>query len=462
MNKNLRGAAALLLSLAIFGGCCNGSGLLKTKVPAMPAGQQTMVGYADDPIDTVRVAIVGLGDRGSWAVKRYTQVPWTRTVAVCDAEADRAEASAKWLVDHGYPAPAVYSGPEAYKELCLRDDIDLVYVCTDWAHHVPVALCAMEHGKHVAVEVPSANSLKECWDLVNTSERTRRHCVILENCCYDFFEMMSLQLAQQGALGEVLHAEGSYHHNLDFYWNQYWEDWRLQFNATHRGDLYPTHGLGPVAQALDINRGDRFTSLVAMDTKSVNGKEILRTWRGVENPEFKNGDLVCTLLRTEKEKTVLIEHDVMTPRPYNRMYQLVGTKGYAAKYPVEQLTLGQDVLDALGVDYSITDAHASLPADVIQQMYAKVQIPILNDELRAKAKEVGGHGGMDWIMDYRLAYCLHYGLPVDMDVYDLASWCCLSELGTISMEHGCRAVEVPDFTRGHWQERPGFSYAFAR
>lgn len=462
MNRNLRGAAALFLSLAIFGGCCNGSGLLKTKVPAMPAGQQTMVGYADDPIDTVRVAIVGLGDRGSWAVKRYTQVPWTRTVAVCDAEADRAEASAKWLVDHGYPAPAVYSGPEAYKELCLRDDIDLVYVCTDWAHHVPVALCAMEHGKHVAVEVPSANSLKECWDLVNTSERTRRHCVILENCCYDFFEMMSLQLAQQGALGEVLHAEGSYHHNLDFYWNQYWEDWRLQFNATHRGDLYPTHGLGPVAQALDINRGDRFTSLVAMDTKSVNGKEILRTWRGVENPEFKNGDLVCTLLRTEKEKTVLIEHDVMTPRPYNRMYQLVGTKGYAAKYPVEQLTLGQDVLDALGVDYSITDAHASLPADVIQQMYAKVQIPILNDELRAKAKEVGGHGGMDWIMDYRLAYCLHYGLPVDMDVYDLASWCCLSELGTISMEHGCRAVEVPDFTRGHWQERPGFSYAFAR
>lgn len=462
MNKNLRGAAALLLSLAIFGGCCNGSALFKTKVPAMPAGQQTMVGYADDPIDTVRVAIVGLGDRGSWAVKRYTQVPWTRTVAVCDAEADRAEASAKWLVDHGYPAPAVYSGPEAYKELCLRDDIDLVYVCTDWAHHVPVALCAMEHGKHVAVEVPSANSLKECWDLVNTSERTRRHCVILENCCYDFFEMMSLQLAQQGALGEVLHAEGSYHHNLDFYWNQYWEDWRLQFNATHRGDLYPTHGLGPVAQALDINRGDRFTSLVAMDTKSVNGKEILRTWRGVENPEFKNGDLVCTLLRTEKEKTVLIEHDVMTPRPYNRMYQLVGTKGYAAKYPVEQLTLGQDVLDALGVDYSITDAHASLPADVIQQMYAKVQIPILNDELRAKAKEVGGHGGMDWIMDYRLAYCLHYGLPVDMDVYDLASWCCLSELGTISMEHGCRAVEVPDFTRGHWQERPGFSYAFAR
>lgn len=462
MNRNLRGAAALFLSLAIFGGCCNGSGLLKTKVPAMPAGQQTMVGYADDPIDTVRVAIVGLGDRGSWAVKRYTQVPWTRTVAVCDAEADRAEASAKWLVDHGYPAPAVYSGPEAYKELCLRDDIDLVYVCTDWAHHVPVALCAMEHGKHVAVEVPSANSLKECWDLVNTSERTRRHCVILENCCYDFFEMMSLQLAQQGALGEVLHAEGSYHHNLDFYWNQYWEDWRLQFNAIHRGDLYPTHGLGPVAQALDINRGDRFTSLVAMDTKSVNGKEILRTWRGVENPEFKNGDLVCTLLRTEKEKTVLIEHDVMTPRPYNRMYQLVGTKGYAAKYPVEQLTLGQDVLDALGVDYSITDAHASLPADVIQQMYAKVQIPILNDELRAKAKEVGGHGGMDWIMDYRLAYCLHYGLPVDMDVYDLASWCCLSELGTISMEHGCRAVEVPDFTRGHWQERPGFSYAFAR
>ena len=462
MKNTIAGALALLCSVSLLSACCSQSTPLKVKVPARPAGQQSMVGYADKPIDTIRVAIVGLGDRGSWAVIRYTQVPWTKTVALCDAEQDRAQASADWLEAGGYPRPAVYSGPEAYRELCAREDVDLVYVCTDWAHHVPVALCAMEHGKHVAIEVPSANSLKECWDLVNTSERTRRHCVILENCCYDFFEMMSLQLAQQGALGEIMHAEGAYHHNLEPYWNQYWEDWRLKFNATHRGDLYPTHGLGPVAQALNINRGDRFTTLVAMDTKSVAGKEIMRSWRGVENPEFKNGDLVCTLLRTAQEKTVLIEHDVLTPRPYNRMYQLVGTRGYSAKYPVEQVTVAQEVLDAMGVNYTITDTHASLPAEVIDELAAKVEIPILNDELKAKAKQVGGHGGMDWIMDYRLAYCLHYGLPVDMDVYDLASWCCLPALGTLSMQNGFRAVEVPDFTRGEWQKRQGFSYAFAK
>lgn len=211
---------------------------------------------------------------------------------------------------------------------------------------------------------------------------------------------------------------------------------------------------------MNINRGDVFASLVAIDTKSVNGKEFMKTKRGVENADFANGDLTCTILKTAKGKTLLIEHDVMTPRPYNRMYQLVGTKGYAAKYPVKQLVLEQSVLDRLGVDYKITDTHASLPEDVIEQLHRKVNVPILNEELEKKAKTVGGHGGMDWIMDYRLIYCLHYGLPVDMDVYDLASWCCLSELGSLSMENGNRGVEVPDFTRGAWNKRNGFSYAF--
>lgn len=454
-------AFALLSSIMILSSCqCGTRGPIKVPVPQRPAGQEDMIGYADAPIDTIRVAIVGLGDRGSSAVYRYTFVPWTKITALCDVEEDRVQDRVDYLKKKGLPEPAAYCGLEGYKELCERDDVDLVYVCTDWAHHVPVALCAMQHGKHVAVEVPSANSLDEIWSLVNASEKYRRHCVILENCCYDFFELCALQMAREGDFGEILHAEGSYHHNLDYYWDQYWSDWRLEYNAKHRGDLYPTHGLGPVAQVLNINRGDRFTHLVAMDTRSVNGKSIRKEKRGIDE-EFLNGDLTCTILGTEAGKTVLIEHDVMTPRPYNRMYQLVGTKGYAAKYPVEQITVDQSVLDNHGIAYTIVDAHASLPADVIELVYKNVQVPILNADLEEKAKAVGGHGGMDWIMDYRLAYCLHYGLPVDMDVYDLASWCCLSELGALSMKNGGSAVEIPDFTRGGWAKRDGFKYAFS-
>ncbi len=449
-------AASLLVA-----SCANQDRIIRTEVPERPAGQQDMIGYADAPIDTIRVGIVGLGARGSFAVWRYTYVPWTKITAICDVEPDRVEKSAKVLAEKGLPEPAKYSGYEGYKELCASEDVDLVYVCTDWAHHVPVALCAMENGKHTAIEVPSATSLQECWDLINASERTRRHCVILENCCYDFFELNALQMAKEGALGEIVHVEGSYNHNLYDYWNDYWNDWRLQFNATHKGDVYPTHGLGPVAQALGINRGDRFTTLTAYATASFNGVKAMKEYRGVDYPDFQNGDVTCTLLGTENGKTALIEHDVLTPRPYDRMYQLVGTLGYAAKYPVEEITLHQEVLDEYGINYKIENQHAALPKNVESEVRAKFQSPIINDELAAQAKSVGGHGGMDWIMDYRLAYCLHYGLPVDMDVYDLASWCCLAELGALSIDNGNAAVEVPDFTRGGYLKRDGFKYAFA-
>lgn len=448
-------AASLLVA-----SCSNQNGPIKTEVPERPAGQQDMIGYADAPIDTIRVGIVGLGARGSFAVWRYTYVPWTKITAICDVEPDRVEKSAKVLAEKGLPEPAKYSGYEGYKELCASEDVDLVYVCTDWAHHVPVALCAMENGKHTAIEVPSATSLQECWDLVNTSERTRRHCVILENCCYDFFELSALELARRGALGEILHAEGSYHHNLSEYWDRYWSNWRLDYNMKHKGDVYSTHGFGPVCQALDINRGDRLTTLVAMETKSVNGKAEAkkRSMEGADN--FQNGDLTCTLINTENGKSILIEHDVMTPRPYSRMYQLVGTKGYAAKYPVKQICIEQSGVDTLGIDYKVPSSHAALPEEGMNALTSACQNPILDSELEEMAKMVGGHGGMDFIMDYRLVYCLHYGLPVDMDVYDLASWCCISELGSISIENGNRPVAIPDFTRGAWKAREGFRYAF--
>lgn len=436
---------------------------IQTMVPTRPAGQENVIGLTVPAMDTVRVGFVGLGMRGSDAVSRYTFVPGVKINAICDVEADRVEKSQKTLENRGFPDAAGYSGStEAYKQLCERDDIDLVYVCTDWAHHVEIALYAMEHGKNVAIEVPAANSLDEIWALINMSEKTRKHCMMLENCCYDFFEMSCLTMAQAGLFGEVLHVEGSYLHNLDEYWDAYWNNWRLDFNHQHKGDVYPTHGLGPVCQVLNIHRGDRLKTLVAMDTKSANGAKEVKDKTGEDCSDFQNGDETNTLIRTENGKTILISHDVMTPRPYSRMYQLVGTEGYASKYPVQQLLFKPSNIDSMVADPENLDLHRTLSDEQMATLQEKFRNPILTPELEVLAKEVGGHGGMDFIMDYRLIYCLRNGLPLDMDVYDLAEWCCLGELGKISIENGNAPVAIPDFTRGAWNQVNGFSYAFAK
>ena len=427
---------------------------IKTKVPARPAGQESALGLTADPIANVRIAVVGLGDRGNGAVRRLTYVPGCTIVAVCDVEPDRVAAASEHIVERGFAKPDEYVGEKAYLDLVKADNIDLVYICTDWVHHVPIALAAMEGGKHAAIEVPSATNLQECWALVNMSEKTRKHCAILENCCYDFFEMSALALAQSGVFGEIVHAEGAYIHNLDPYWEGYWHNWRLDFNQKYRGDVYATHGLGPVCQALNIHRGDRMKTLVSMDTDAFTGKKM------TGDPNFANGDQTSTLIRTEKGKTILIQHDVMTPRVYDRMYQLVGTDGYAGKYPVEQILLRSDNAD-VAVNAEEITGHEPLPQSIVDALYEKYPVALLTPELKALALEVGGHGGMDFIMDYRLVYCLNNGLPLDEDVYDLAEWSCIGELSRISIEHGNVPVEFPDFTRGDWNKVDGFHYAFA-
>ena len=452
----------MLLVLAVSCSTVNKSGVIKVETPARPAGQENVLGLTVPAMDTVRVGFVGIGMRGSGAVERYTYVPGVKIIALCDVEADRVEKAQKTLEDRGFPKAAGYSGStEAYKELCDRDDIDLVYICTDWKHHVPIALYAMEHGKNVAIEVPAAASLEDIWALVNMSEKTRKHCMMLENCCYDFFELTALTMAQKGLLGEILHGEGSYHHNLDPFWNAYWSNWRLDFNQAHKGDVYPTHGLGPVCQVMNIHRGDRFKTLVAMETKTVNGPKHVEAKTGKKCEDFQNGDVAMTMISTEKGKTILVEHDVMTPRPYSRMYQIVGSDGYVGKYPVQQVCLRENATEGTSTDFQNLGREVVYSGDKLNKLLEENRNPILTPELEALAKQVGGHGGMDFIMDYRLIYCLRNGLPLDMDVYDMAEWCCLTELGKISMENGNAPVEVPDFTRGAWNQINGFSYAFA-
>lgn len=455
--------AILSLALAVSCATSKEEGPIKVETPARPAGQENVLGLTVPAMDTVRVAFVGIGMRGSSAVERYTYVPGVKITALCDVEADRVEKAQKTLEDRGFPKAAGYSGStEAYKELCDRDDIDLVYICTDWKHHVPIALYAMEHGKNVAIEVPAAASLEDIWALVNMSEKTRKHCMMLENCCYDFFELTALTMAQKGLLGEILHGEGSYHHNLDPFWNAYWSNWRLDFNQAHKGDVYPTHGLGPVCQVMNIHRGDRFKTLVAMETKTVNGPKHVEAKSGEKCDDFQNGDVTMTMISTEKGKTILVEHDVMTPRPYSRMYQIVGSDGYVGKYPVQQVCLRDNVAKGTSTDFQNLGREVVYSGDKLNKLLEENRNPILTPELEALAKQVGGHGGMDFIMDYRLIYCLRNGLPLDMDVYDMAEWCCLTELGKISMENGNAPVEVPDFTRGAWNQIQGFSYAFVK
>ena len=449
------------MSILAVCSCTRQSGIIEIDTPARPAGQQDVIALTADPIDTVRVGFVGLGMRGPGAVGRFTHIPGVKIVALCDVEPSRVENAQNILRRAGLPEAAGYSGStEAYKEMCERDDLDLVYVATDWIHHAPIGVYAMEHGKHVAIEVPAAMTLDEIWQLVNTSERTRKHCMQLENCVYDFFELTTLNMAQHGVFGEVLHVEGAYIHNLEDFWDDYWNNWRLDYNRKFRGDVYPTHGLGPACQLLDIHRGDRMKTLVAMDTKAVTGPKMVEKYNGEKCDDFKNADHTLTMIGTENGKTILIEHNVMNPRPYNRMYQLTGTEGFANKYPVEQYCLRPgEHLDGK-VDHENLNAHKAVSEEMLKQMMTEYKHPI-HQELEEKAKTVGGHGGMDFIMDYRLVYCLRNGLPLDMDVYDLAEWCCLPELTRISLENGSMPVAVPDFTRGSWNKVQGYRHAFA-
>ena len=375
----LAAAAALLLCA-----CSNSNDPIKTKVPPRPAGAECVIGLATDPIDTVRIGIVGLGMRGSWAVSRLTFVPGVKITALCDLVPERVEVSQGTLRSYNLPEAEGYSGEEeSWKGLCESENVDLVYIVTDWVHHAPIALYAMECGKHVAIEVPAALNLDEIWALINMAETKRLHCVMLENCVYDFYEMSTLAMAQAGALGEIIHGEGAYQHNLDPFWDSYWANWRMEYNKDHRGDVYPTHGIGPICQALDIHRGDRMKTLVSMDTKAFNGSKLFEKHTGQAYPDYANGDQTCTLISTEKGKTILIEHDVVTPRPYSRMYQLVGTKGFASKYPWELYCLGEVpegdidakeiIEEKIYTGAELEELQAKYPAKVNKKVLKKVK-----------------------------------------------------------------------------------------
>lgn len=433
--------------------------IIPTHTPARPAGQRDVLGLRHTPIPNVRVGFIGLGMRGPGAVYRFTQIDGVEIKALCDLYPERVTKSQAILERAGLqPATEYYGSEDAWKQLCRRDDIDLVYIATDWKRHAEMIIYALEQGKHVACEVPAVMTLKEAWDVVNTAERTQLHCMMLENCIYDFFELTTLNMAQNGLFGEVLSGKGAYIHNLEDFWLDYEGDWRFKYNKEYRGDVYATHGLGPVCFALDIHRGDKMDYLVSMDVPAVTIPKYIEKMRGEPVGEFKNGEMTHTLIKTNKGKTIYLEHNVASYRPYDRMYQLIGTDGFANKYPVSGICLRPTEENKRAANHEDLNSHGFVSEEIKKALMEKYTHPIARDIVE-KAKKVGGHGGMDFIMDYRLIYCLQNGLPLDMDVYDLAEWSSIAELTRISLENNSAPVEVPDFTRGAWQRLKGQSFA---
>ena len=404
-----------------------------------------MSGYAAPKIETVRVGVIGLGMRGSEAVERLSYIDGLEIVALCDKYPDRVAKSQKTLEKMKRPKAKEFSGEEGWKALCESNDIDLVYTPTPWHLHAPVALHAMRNGKHAATEVNVGLTIDDCWELVETSEKTKKHCQMLENCCYDFFELLTLNMTRNGLFGELIHAEGAYIHDLSKDWlfnkKAYADMWRLKQNFQHNGNLYPTHGLGPIAQCLDINRGDKMDHLVSMSSNDFTLNNLAKEMAAKDSffNEFTDkpyrGNMNTTSIKTAKGKTIMLQHDVSSLRPYSRLHLISGTKGAAQKYPEPE---------------HIAFGHKWITKTEMDDLYKKYSPPVVN-HIGTIAKEVGGHGGMDFIMDWRLIDCLRNGLPLDQNVYDAASWSCIFPLSGRSVAKKSRTVDIPDFTRGAWQ-----------
>jgi predicted dehydrogenase len=391
------------------------------------------------------MGLVGVGHQGASHVSNFLRIEGVEIRAVCDIVPAKVARVQQRVVAAGFPEPRAYDrGPADYIRMCEEEDLDLVFTSTPWDLHAPVCITAMRNGKHAATEVPMAVTIEELWAMVETAEQTRRHCVMMENCCYDRTEMMILNMVRHGVLGELIHAECGYLHDLrelkltDFYEGR----WRVRDSISRNGDLYPTHGLGPVAQWLDINRGGAFDYMVAMASPSLGLNRWAAEHIGRDSAEatqrYALGDVVSSLIRTQRGQTILVVHDTNSPRPYSRNILLQGTNGVVRKYPEQKIHV-----------------EGRSPPHRWEELAAyrdEFEHPVWRAlEERSRG---AGHGGMDYIEDYRLIQCLREGAPMDMDVYDGAAWSAVSELSERSIAARGAPQDFPDFTRGAWRQRP--------
>ena len=392
-----------------------------------------------------RLGIIGVGGRGTALLKNLLAAD-AQVNALCDIVADKAQSAQALVTQAGQKAPTLYTeGDYAFEQLLARNDLDLAIIATPWRWHTRMAVAAMEKGKHAAVEVLAATTIEECWQLVNTSEKTRRHCIMLENCCYGESETLILGMVRAGLFGDLLYGEAAYIHDLreELFSNQGEGLWRRTVHTERNGNLYPTHGLGPVANYMGINRGDRFDYLVSMSTPALG----LADYRAAHIPKgdskwnerYIEGDMNTSLIKTANGRTINLQHDVSNPHPYDRLNAIAGTKGVFRDYPPRIYLDGQPGGEQYGS---------------IEQYKSQYEHPLWKKQGEI-ARKLGGHGGMDFIECYRLLDCMRRGLPPDMDVYDAAAWSAPGPLSQQSVATGSSPVKFPDFTRGRWKERVG-------
>jgi len=397
----------------------------------------------NDPLKKVRMGMVGVGMMGASHVRNFLNIDRVEIRAICDIIPGKVERIQKWVAEAGQPRPRGYSrGEYDFKRMCDQEDLDLVFTATPWKWHVPVCVAAMTSGKHAATEVPAAVTVEGCWQLVETAEKYQKHCVMMENCCYSRHALMTLNMVRRGILGEIIHGEGGYLHDLRNYklGGLYEKDWRVYHSMNRNGNLYPTHGLGPIAQCMDINRGDAFDYLVSMSSPSRGLQEYARQKLGPDHPftraEYALGDVNTSLIMTQKGKTIFLSHDTNLPRPYSRFDVVQGTRGITRGYPPRFHIEGR------------TEGHGWEPIEKYQPEFDHPLWTRIEKQARG-----AGHGGMDYIEDYRLIQSLLRGEPMDMDVYDAAAWSAVSQLTEKSVADRSRPVKCPDFTRGMWKTR---------
>jgi len=405
-------------------------------------------GAAGKPLETIRVAFIGVGARGSGHVGTMMSLDGIEVVAIADNHEPSLKAAVNHVKNSGRKEPAAFGrGDEDYKRMLQRDDIDLVIIATPWEWHTRMCVDAMNAGKNAFTEVPAAVSLDECWQLVDTAEKTGKHCMMMENCCYGREELFCLNLCRQGLLGELLYGECGYLHDLRGQMNEVQHgtgSWRTWHYVRRNGNLYPTHGLGPVAQYMGINRSDRFDYLTSVASPTVGRPAYAKEhfppdhqWNKVA--KWNCGDMVSTLIKTALGRTILVQWNETSPRPYSRINLIQGSQGTFAGYP-----------SRLMIEGVTPGGEEWLEGSKLEDFIAKHEHPLWK-KMGELAKKGGGHGGMDWLMAWRFVDCLHRGEPLDQTVYDAAALSAVGPLSEKSIAARSSSVDFPDFTRGRWK-----------
>ena len=414
-----------------------------------------MCGFAVPPMKEIKVGIIGVGARGSGAARRLPFIPGVRVTALCDIQPNRVDGMLAWYKKNGKPDAKRYvGGPDEWKRLCDDPDVDVIYSVTPRELHGPINVYGLlNSGKHVLQEVPGAFTIEECWATVEAAEKAKRHCFLLENSPYGEFPMLAHRLVHEGLLGDIIHVDSAYIHDqrkLQYKPND-GRFWRIKRHQTHHGNYYPTHPTGCTARYLNINHGDKFDFMVSMESMSGGFERFGRDnfpasdWR--HGAKMVKGDMNTSMIRTANGKSIMLQHCVSMPHPYDRINQVWGTLGVFRQFPDYKVVFEEKAGSG--------NTHGYFPDEKAEEIRKKYMNPMWK-KAGALAKTVGGHGGTDYIMDLRWAYCLQNGLPLDTNVYDLASWSAIVELSERSVNAGSRPMEFPDFTRGAWKTTPAF------